>query len=598
MQDIDKTKEQLLAELTALRRRVAALEAERSLVEARPDERRQTEAELQAYRDHLVEPVEARTYELTVANEQLRREIADRQRTEEALKTSQEYAKSIIESSLDMIIAVDMDRRIIEFNRAAQETFGYQAAEVLGKRSDLLYADPDEAPEVHRLTTEQGRCVREIHNIRKNGEIFPSFLSASVLRNAAGEQVGFMGVSRDITERRQAQKTLEKRNRELELLNLAAQAFISTLDVNQVLATVLDEVRKSLRVMACSAWLLDPHTNELVCRQVTDPQGEIVRGWRLAPGQGLAGWVIKNGKSLNVPNVQSDKRHFKQIDEQTGLPLRSILTVPLRVKQKTIGVLQAVAAEYDRFSDTDRVVLESLAATAAIAIENGRLYEQARQDAETKARLLNEVNHRVKNNLATIIGLLYAERRRVRVADETTYQTIMQDLIGRVQGLATAHGLLSASEWAPLSLEYLTSRVIEGALQVLPTNKRVAVDVSASGPVKVTPKQANSLAMVINELVTNTVKHALREWERGHIRVEIALEDGTMTKSSANGAGYNVIFEFRDDGPGYPQAVLDQEQGNVGLYLIKNIVTKDLRGELMLRNEQGAVTLIRFKPVE
>lgn len=584
MLDEDKSKEQLKVELTALRQRIAVLETK--------------EEEVRAYRDHLEEVVEARTHELRLANKQLRQEITDRKRTEDALKTSQEYAKSIIESSLDMIIAVDLERRIIEFNKAAQDTFGYKPEEVLGNSSDILYADPHESPIVHQLTMEQGHCVREINNIRKNGEIFPSFLSASVLRNALGEQVGFMGVSRDITERKRAEETLQKRNQELELLSRGAQAFISTLDVDQVLATILDEVRQLLGVIACSAWLIDPETGELVCRQVTDPQGEIVRGWRLAPGQGLAGWVVQNGRSLNVPNVEDDQRHFKKIDEQTGLSLRSILTVPLQVKQNVIGVLQTVAAEYDRFSDTDRVVLESLAATAAIAIENARLYEQASQDAETKARLFNEVNHRVKNNLATIIGLLYAERRRSRVRDEDSYQAIMQDLIGRVQGLATAHNLLSASEWAPLSLEHLTSQVIDGALRLLPSNKRVEVNVSAFSSVKVTPKQANSLALIINELVTNTLKHALPEKGLGHIQVKIALEDGPSSTSSEDGGGYSISFEFRDDGPGYPHEVLNQEHSNVGLYLLQNIVAKDLRGEFVLQNDGGAVARIHFKPME
>lgn len=568
-QDEDNSKEQPNAELLALRQQVATLEA------------------------RIGELAEARTHELLLANGQLRREIADHKRTEEALKTSQEYAKSIIESSLDMIIAVDMDRRITEFNRAAQNIFGYQAKEVLGKPSDILYADHTQAPEVHRVTIENGRCVREIDNIRKNGEIFPSFLSASVLRNASGEQVGYMGVSRDITERKQAEETLQKRNRELELLNRAAQAFISTLDVDQMLATVLDEVRQLLGVIACSAWLIEPETGDLVCRQVTDPQAEIVRGWRLAPGQGLAGSVVQSGLSLNVPDVQVDGRHFKQVDEQTGLQLRSVLTVPLQVKENVIGVLQAVAAEYDRFSQTDVVIFESLAATAAIAIENARLYEQARQYAETKARLLNEVNHRVKNNLATIVGLLYAERRRSSMQDEANYQDILQDLIGRVQGLATVHSQLSAAEWAPLPLSPLTRQVIDAALKVLPTNKDLSVDVSPSRSIKVSPKQANSLALIINELVTNTVKHAFSERQQGHIQVKIGLE--RETGSPSNHSSGTVMFEFRDNGPGYPEPVLQKEMHRVGLYLIESMVVQDLRGKLRFFNDHGAVTSIRFK---
>jgi PAS domain S-box-containing protein len=830
--DEEKTKEQLINELMELRRRIAELEAS--------------------------EP--------------------ERKRVEEALKASQEYARNIIDSSLDMIIAVDMNRHIVEFNKEAQETFGYRPEEVLGKHVDMLYADPQEGLAIHQKAVEKGQCVQEILDRHKNGQVFPAFLSASVLRDGRGELVGVMGVCRDITERkraeealresedryrdlvehshdlicthdlegrilsvnqgaaellgydqsfalnknirdflvpevrdefdtylatiqqqgvasglmlvqtstgerriweyhntlrtegvaapivrgiahditerRQAERTLRQRNRELDLLHRAGQAFSSTLNLDQVLVTALEEVRRLLGVVACSVWLIEPETDELVCRQATGPQSEIVRGWRLALGEGLAGWVARSGESLIVPDTQADERHFKGVDQQTGLALRSILTIPLRVKQDAIGVLQVVDTEVDRFSPTDLTLLEPLAASAASAIENARLfeqereqrelsealeeaaaavgstleleqvldrilgqvervvsgnafsivlieddaarlarwrgyklpgeetqplrfeipitkypnlmkmartgkpvivpdtavdsdwvpaardqgwrrsyvgapiqvggvvvgflnvsgtrpgqfgpadarrleafathaaiaienallYEQALQDAETKAVLLREVNHRVKNNLTAIIGLLHAERRRAGMEEQAVYQAIMQDLVNRVQGLATVHSLLSASEWAPLLLSEVTAQVIRSSLRMLPRDKHISADVTPS-PVRVTPDQAHNLALVINELTTNTVKHALQERDTAHITVRIALEDEDDT----------VLFEFRDDGPGYPEELVRLERYNVGLDLARNMVRKGLGGELSLRNDQGAVAVIQFK---
>ena len=126
------------------------------------------------------------TEELARTNESLKKEIAERKVTEEALRVSQQYTRNIINSSLDMIIAVDTERKITEFNNAAQRTFGYTPEEVLGKHVDMLYAEIQEAFEVYQDTVKTGKSVKTISNKRKNGEVFPCLLSASILYDANG----------------------------------------------------------------------------------------------------------------------------------------------------------------------------------------------------------------------------------------------------------------------------------------------------------------------------------------------------------------------------------------------------------------------------
>ena len=157
------------------------------------------------------EPV-GRTTAVTVVS----KDITEHKRIEEDLRTSQQYARNVIDSSLDMIITVDNGRCIVEFNKAAEKTFGYGREEVVGKLVDVLYADPQEGLAVHKKTVEQGQCVQEILNRRKNGEVFRGFLSASLLFDPHGEVVGVMGVSRDITEQKRAEEALlesEERHR-------------------------------------------------------------------------------------------------------------------------------------------------------------------------------------------------------------------------------------------------------------------------------------------------------------------------------------------------------------------------------------------------
>jgi len=160
------------------------------------------------------------------------RDITERKRAEEKLKTAQEYTQSLIDSSLDMIISVDSDRRIVEFNLAAQKTLGYSKAEVLSKHVDLLYADSAEGLKVHQMTQQTGQFTGEIVNQRKNGETFPALLTASAVQDANGKFLGAMGVSRDITKLKKAEEEIIVGKKKLEEIMENMIDSVTLLDLN------------------------------------------------------------------------------------------------------------------------------------------------------------------------------------------------------------------------------------------------------------------------------------------------------------------------------------------------------------------------------
>jgi len=205
------------------------------------------------------------------------------------------------------------------------------------------------------------------------------------------------------------------------------------------------------------------------------------------------------------------------------------------------------------------------------------------RDAETKTTLLYEINHRVKNNLAAIIGLLYSEQRYGSTDDR---QMLIEDLIGRIQGIAQVHAMLSDTEWAPLPLDELTRQIIMTTLRTLPKDVKVNVTVTPT-PVRIAAKHATNMALIINELTTNTLKYGLNGRDMAEIRVRIVAEDENTT-----------LFEFSNDGPDYPDDVLNMTRHNLGLYLVKTLVERGLEGTVTLRNEGGPVAAIRFKNIQ
>ena len=249
---------------------------------------------------------------------------------------------ALFEKITNPVLIIDAQSNYVDCNAAALEFLECSSDELLKMNvHDFAVPGEDEreARDQHRLLWKHGGTTETKYYVHGQVKALELTITPATWR---GQEV-ILGVGKDVTERKRVEEELQRHNRELALLNQASRAFTSTLDLDRVLATVLEDTRCLMNVAACSVWLLDSETGELVCRQATGPKSEMVRGWRLAPGEGLAGWVVRHRQNLIVPDAQADERYFNGVDQQTGLTLRSILTIPLRTRESLIGALQAVS---------------------------------------------------------------------------------------------------------------------------------------------------------------------------------------------------------------------------------------------------------------
>ncbi len=177
---------------------------------------------------------------------------------------------------------------------------------------------------------------------------------------------------------------LERRNDELETLVEIGKALTSTLDLREVLSVIMEKVSVLLRPKTWSLLLLDEKTDELTFEIAVSPAAERLKDIRLRKGEGIAGWVALHGEPLLIPNVDADHRFAREIDIAVAFTTRSIVCVPLKSKNRILGVIELVnSLEEGRFSEADLKIVGTMADYAAIAIENARYFEKVHELAIT-----------------------------------------------------------------------------------------------------------------------------------------------------------------------------------------------------------------------
>lgn len=503
-------------------------------------------------------------------------DITAEREAQQALVASEERYRRIVENANVGIWQTDAEFRTTDVNPVLAEMLGYTAAEMLGRPvTDFM---PAEELADHQQRIAQRRLGNhdryERRLVRKDGSVCHTQVSVAARQETNGACAGALAMFMDIS-------ALHRSMEELTLLNQAGRAFSSSLDLDEVLLSILTETRRLLNVAATSIWLREADTDDLICRQSIGPDDETLRGWRIPAGQGIAGHVVAAAQSQIVADVWQEPHHYARITADTQAPIRALLGAPLIGKQGVLGVIEAVDIQADRFTAADQRLLESLAATAALAIENAHLYAEMQREAHLKSQLLREINHRVANTLNIIQSLIEFEQCHAPPEHTVAYMRLGGAMFQRVQGFAEIHKLLATlTQWGPLPVAALVHMLSQRVARAWPES-RVAIETRCAEAL-ISPKQASYLALILNELLTNALKYALPA--QGALRIEItALPDAEALHVCC-----------RDDGPGYPVEVLRGARVDVGLHLVRAFVEEQLAGTLHLSNTPGATADLRF----
>ncbi len=524
------------------------------------------------------------------------RDISERKRIEAELRKSAGQYQLLVDRLPAGVLVHAADRRIVLSNLKASQLLGLSREQMEGKtaadpiwqflREDSSPMRVEEYPAERVFATGQAVSYQLVGIRRQTtGDLVWMLAHAYPDLDEHGQVQRTVVMLTDISRRKQVEAALQRsETRYRELYHSAQRQAQEAALLDRVRSVVASELELPVVIRKVVGAIAETFGYPLVSLYLR--QGQVLRlqhqvGYdsiiaEIPVSRGVLGKVVRTGQPVLLKDIATDP------DYMAAVPgILSEVCVPLFDRGETVGALNIEAKEA-ALTEADLQLLAALGEQVGIALGRARLYTQVREDAATKAVLLHEVNHRVKNNLSAIIGLLQLQEDYIQgEVARAAYHTLVGEVVGRIESLAALHDLLSANAWAPLPVHDLAERIIQAAGALSSRYPDLTVEISPS-PVQVTSKQASALALIFNELATNSCKHALPDTPALHLSLDIRQEAG------------QIELEYHDSGPGFPAPVLRDERQGAGLHLIKLLTRHDLRGKLQLSNHQGAVVRLRF----
>ncbi len=427
--------------------------------------------------------------------------------------------------------------------------------------------------------------------------------------------------------RRQHQE-LRQRHAELEVMVQTSLSLTANLELKTVLDTILNSTFQLLpQIEDVHLFLYQRQRLEFAASLWADGRKDYLIA-EPRPG-GMTYQVARKGEIMIVPDIQTHPLYATAPAEWQG----ALVSLPLKIGAGVVGVMNVAYAEAHQFSEAELRVLRLLGDQTAIAIENARLYEQAqselterqrtaeklrqlneeledrisartaeltrvnaalrvevaeRERAEAQIRaslqekevLLKEIHHRVKNNLQVISSLLNLQADSI--GDEQI-RLILQDSQNRVRSMALIHQkLYQAANLAQIDFgEYIQDLAADLFRSQEAYARRISLNVETDH-ILLDIDKAVPCGLIMNELVSNTLKHAFPNGQSGQISLELRT-----------GPDHQVDLTVTDNGIGLPPGLDFRKAESLGLQLVNTLVDQ-LGGTLELRSEQGTQVKLTF----
>ncbi len=468
------------------------------------------------------------------------RDISDRKMAEEKLKESREMYRTLVETSPDAVTVTDLEGNITYVSQRTLQIHGIERAEeVIGKNAFIFIAPEDQERAAMNLkkTLEEGSVRNlEYRLVRKNGTRFIGELNASLIKDVNGEPKAFIAISRDITERKRAEQEMSE----------SEKKFRSVVENANDAIYIISS--KGFQYVNSAFEKLTGYTSNEVLEESFD-------FWGIIHSDDVK--MIRERENARKRGEEVPSRYeFRILAKNGSQKIVEPATVQIgnRGEFKVMGILRDV---------TERKLAE----------------EKIKASLLEKDVLLREINHRVKNNMQIISSLLRLQSRSIK---DPHLVEMFKESQNRIRSMALIHEkLYQTKDFASINFaQYIRSLLVHlfHTYKVNPNIVRMRTDVE---DVFLDISKAIPCGLIINELVSNSLKHAFPNNKKGEIAVRL----------SSNLQKTKIVIS--DSGVGFPEDIDLQEPETLGLQLVSDLV-KQVDGKIRLDRSKGTAFHISF----
>lgn len=288
--------------------------------------------------------------------------------------------------------------------------------------------------------------------------------------------------------------------------------------------------------------------------------------------------ALNLARRLGMPETLEGLEWSAAFAEKEGHELRQVHTNPIFHENELVTPALTVAVR------TIPVTPGDYAIDHVKVLHDITELKQKDRELIVKSTLVKEVHHRVKNNLQTVAGLLRMQQRR---SQSPEIKAILGDSIARIASIALVHEYLSQDDLGVVDLHELADNLLSSTLQgMLDPEKRITSELQCPQSLNLPSAQATSTALVLNELLQNTIKHAFTGRPEG--KVTLRLDDDDE----------GVVLTIHDNGIGLPETFDHEKDGNLGWQIIRTLVKDDLHGHLAIERGDGTTIRVTIPHVE